>query len=200
MQHILTLVSRTLSDGTTAYVDSDGFVWQSTNISLSAYNNDDLFSFSNNAQLDNNDPSLFSAAASIDFGSVIRSDIPMYDTFLFVGLSVLCVILGGITSGLNVSLLSIDEQKLALLSKSGSPERVEMCRKLAPIIKDHHLLLVTILVANASAMEALPVFLDDLVAPWFAVVISVTFVLIFGEIGMFVLFAYVLENIYFQRQ
>ena len=43
-------------------------------------------------------------------------------------------------------------------------------------------ILVTILIANATAMEALPVFLDKLVAPWFAVVISVTFVLIFGEI------------------
>ena len=31
-------------------------------------------------------------------------------------------------------------------------------------------------------MEALPIFLDDLVAPWLAVLISVTFVLVFGEI------------------
>merc|ERR1712000_440283 len=36
--------------------------------------------------------------------------------------------------------------------------------------------------ANAIAMEALPLFLDRLVGPFFAIILSVTLVLLFGEI------------------
>ncbi|CAE8622795.1 unnamed protein product, partial [Polarella glacialis] len=47
---------------------------------------------------------------------------------------------------------------------------------------NHHYLLVTLLVVNAMANEALPVFLGHLVPAWVAVLISVSFVLVFGEI------------------
>jgi metal transporter CNNM len=42
--------------------------------------------------------------------------------------------------------------------------------------------LVTLLLSNAIAMEALPIFLDALVPSFWAVMISVTAVLFFGEI------------------
>jgi len=45
-----------------------------------------------------------------------------------------------------------------------------------------HALLVTLLLANASANEALPLFLDRLIPSWLAIIVSVTVVLIFGEI------------------
>ena len=51
-----------------------------------------------------------------------------------------------------------------------------------PILKRHHYLLVTLLLSNATAMEALPIFLDKLVPSFWAVMISVTMVLFFGEI------------------
>jgi len=47
---------------------------------------------------------------------------------------------------------------------------------------NHHYLLVTLLVLNATANEALPLFLDKLVPAWLACLLSVTMVLIFGEI------------------
>jgi len=44
-------------------------------------------------------------------------------------------------------------------------------------------MLVTLLLCNAAAVEALPICLDRLVpASWMAIVISVTGVLAFGEI------------------
>ncbi|ETO24372.1 hypothetical protein RFI_12783 [Reticulomyxa filosa] len=58
----------------------------------------------------------------------------------------------------------------------------KIVKRIGPLIENHHLLLVTLLVANALAMEALPIFLNQMVAPWLAVLVSVTFVLIFGEI------------------
>lgn len=45
-----------------------------------------------------------------------------------------------------------------------------------------HVVLVTLLLMNAAANEALPIFLGELVPEWAAVLLSVTVVLIFGEI------------------
>eukprot|EP01065_Artemidia_motanka_P032732 TRINITY_DN39716_c0_g1_i1.p1 TRINITY_DN39716_c0_g1~~TRINITY_DN39716_c0_g1_i1.p1 ORF type:complete len:810 (+),score=218.63 TRINITY_DN39716_c0_g1_i1:63-2492(+) len=55
-------------------------------------------------------------------------------------------------------------------------------RKILPIVSNHHLLLVTLLLTNALANECMPIFLDRLVPSWAAVLLSVTFVLVFGEI------------------
>ncbi len=51
-----------------------------------------------------------------------------------------------------------------------------------PILEQHHLLLVTLLVANSAAAEALPIFLNKLVPELVAIIISVTAILIFSEI------------------
>ena len=55
-------------------------------------------------------------------------------------------------------------------------------RQVLPLTSRHHLLLVTLLLMNACANEAMPLFLDHLVPSWLSVIISVTFVLLFGEI------------------
>jgi len=47
---------------------------------------------------------------------------------------------------------------------------------------NEHYLLVTLLLANATANEALPLFLDKIVSPAMACLLSVSVVLIFGEI------------------
>jgi metal transporter CNNM len=54
--------------------------------------------------------------------------------------------------------------------------------KVLPLIDDHHRLLVTLLLMNSVANEALPLFLDAIVPSWAAVLISVSLVLVFGEI------------------
>ena len=51
-----------------------------------------------------------------------------------------------------------------------------------PILKDHHLLLCTLLVSNAVCMEALPIFLDAIVPAYIAIILSTVAVVIFGEI------------------
>ena len=78
--------------------------------------------------------------------------------------------------------MSIDRMKLSVLREAGSDEEKDMAELVAPILENHHLLLVTLLFCNAMAMEALPIFLDRLVPSVAAVILSVTFVLIFGEV------------------
>lgn len=54
--------------------------------------------------------------------------------------------------------------------------------RIIPMVSNQHLLLVTLLVCNAACMETLPIFLDKLLSPVFAIVISVTLILFFGEV------------------
>lgn len=69
-----------------------------------------------------------------------------------------------------------EEQKKKLRAQKA------FAKKVMPIVRRHHLLLVTLLLLNAAANEALPIFLDSIVPSYIAVILSVTFVLIFGEI------------------
>ncbi|KAJ6355869.1 hypothetical protein OIU78_004072 [Salix suchowensis] len=49
-------------------------------------------------------------------------------------------------------------------------------------LKKQHQLLVTLLLCNAASMEALPIYLDKLFNQYLAIILSVTFVLAFGEV------------------
>ncbi|KAL2933868.1 hypothetical protein RDABS01_016987 [Bienertia sinuspersici] len=57
-----------------------------------------------------------------------------------------------------------------------------MIEKILPVVRNQHLLLCTLLICNASSTEALPIFLDSLITAWGAILISVTLILLFGEI------------------
>jgi len=66
--------------------------------------------------------------------------------------------------------------------RAGTDREKRHAATIAPLLKNRHLLLVTLLVGNASAMEALPIFLDRIAPAYLAVILSVSFVLVFGEI------------------
>lgn len=97
-------------------------------------------------------------------------------------ISVICVLFGGLMSGLTVGLLGIDELELEIKLTSGTPQERATARKILSVINNHHLLLVTLLLANSMAMEALPLFLDEMFNTEISLAISVTFVLAFGEV------------------
>lgn len=108
---------------------------------------------------------------------------PSSDLFwVYVGLCIFLVLFAGMMSGLSVGLFSIDPLKLELLRAGNDPVLLSQVQKLSPILKKHHLLLCTLLLSNSAAMEALPLFLDRLVPSYIAIILSVTLVLIFGEI------------------
>jgi len=100
----------------------------------------------------------------------------------FACISVLLVLTSGMMSGLTVGLLSLDQMNLQILSHSGDAKQKKYSKGILPILKNRHHLMVTLLLMNACAMEALPIFLDKLSDPIIAIAISVTAVLLFGEI------------------
>jgi metal transporter CNNM len=100
-----------------------------------------------------------------------------------VACAVACVTTAALAAGLTMGLLSLDPLMLLIKMRAGSTQKEkDQASSLLPIVKQHHLLLVTLLLLNSMANEALPLFLEVLVSPVVAVLLSVTFVLFFGEI------------------
>ncbi|KAG2489018.1 hypothetical protein HYH03_012456 [Edaphochlamys debaryana] len=101
---------------------------------------------------------------------------------LYISISLFLVCMAGLMSGLTLGLMSLDTVELEVLKRSGTPEERACAVKIMPVIKHQHFLLVTLLLCNAAATEALPLFIDRLANPVAAVLLSVSVVLVFGEI------------------
>ena len=101
--------------------------------------------------------------------------------FNFIGFSILACFAGAM-SGLTVGYLSIDMLILEIKLNNGTEKEKIYAKKIRKIISDHHWILVTLLVCNAFACEAMPILLDKLVNEMMAIVVSVTVLLFVGEI------------------
>jgi len=102
-------------------------------------------------------------------------------------LSLTCVIFAALAAGLTMGLLSLDPLSLEIKRRASvySAERKQSA-ELLPLLVGHgrkHRLLVSLLILNSLANEALPLFLDELLPGKYAsILVSVTLVLFFGEI------------------
>lgn len=100
------------------------------------------------------------------------------------GVSLLCMVTAALAAGLTMGIVSLDYLDLRVKERGESAEERGYAKTLLPLIKwtPRHQLLVTLLLLNSVANEALPLFLDKLVPPWCAIIVSVTAVLFVGEI------------------
>lgn len=57
-----------------------------------------------------------------------------------------------------------------------------MAERILKVVTDHHLFLVTLLVANAVALESLPIVVHSLMPDWAAILFSTIIVLVVAEI------------------
>ncbi|MBW0539741.1 hypothetical protein O181_079456 [Austropuccinia psidii MF-1] len=95
----------------------------------------------------------------------------------------LLVLFSGLCAGLTIGYMSLDSTQLIVLSKSGTPHQKKLAQKIAPLRKDGHLLLITLLIANMIANEALPIVTEKSLGSGLqAVIISTVLVIIFSEI------------------
>lgn len=101
----------------------------------------------------------------------------MYTIFI-----VCTVFASALGSGLTQGLMSINPLEMSIKSRGNNETEKQQAERILPIIKRHHLLLVTIMLFNALANEAMPLFLSALVSPWLAIILSVTLVLFLGEV------------------
>lgn len=106
----------------------------------------------------------------------------------------ICVLGAALAAGLTMGLIALNEMELLILLETKEEECETEEEKLAlrvnkshaervlPLVQEHHLLLVTLLLLNCVANESLPLFLDSLVPSWIAIMLSVSLILMFGEI------------------
>ena len=80
-----------------------------------------------------------------------------------IGASLTLVGVAGTMAGLTMGLLGIDPIELEVAKEAGgTPEQAKQAKAVWTVVKQHHKLLVTLLLCNAMANEALPLFLDKL--------------------------------------
>ena len=85
-------------------------------------------------------------------------------------------------SGLTVGYSSIDYMQLEIKLKNGTEDEKKDAQRILPILNRKHLLLSTLLLSNALAMESLPIFLDAIMPAALAILVSTSIVLVFGEV------------------
>jgi hypothetical protein len=93
------------------------------------------------------------------------------------------VLVAGTMAGLTVGLLGVDPIELELRKESEFPSRDrDDAKKIWDVVASHHWLLCTLLLVNAAASETLPLCLNAILPEYSVIVLSVTLVLVFGEI------------------
>lgn len=93
-----------------------------------------------------------------------------------------CLVCAALASGLTQGLLTIDLMDLMIKQKSGTELEKKQATILLPLLDRHHLLICTLMLWNATSMEILPLYLSNLVPEWVALILSVTLLLLVGEI------------------
>ncbi|KAK9472972.1 uncharacterized protein V1510DRAFT_429785 [Dipodascopsis tothii] len=104
--------------------------------------------------------------------------------WLYMSVSIVLVLLGGVFAGLTLGLMGQDEVYLQVIEQSGSPSEQKSAQKVLQLLKrGKHWVLVTMLLSNVITNETLPIVLDRcLGGGWPAVVSSTVAIVIFGEI------------------
>ena len=124
----------------------------------------------------------------------------------YLAASLMCVTSIALAAGMTLGYLSLDVMKLKIKLELGTEDEKAAVEAILVLLKDRHLLLCTLLgkcfadlltllqgnalticmivmaVFNVIAAETLPIFMDSLVPPWFAIILSVTAVLLCGEV------------------
>lgn len=83
---------------------------------------------------------------------------------------------------MTVGLMSIETMQLELMSMSHDEKERNVGNRILKVVSDHHLFLVTLLLANAIALETLPLIVHSLMPDWAAILFSTFAVLVVGEI------------------
>ena len=119
---------------------------------------------------------------ALEEGDIYRA-VPGSGAFWFnlIGFIVLACF-AGTMSGLTVGYLSIDSLILEIKMSNGTESEKYYAEKIYRLVANHHWLLVTLLLCNSFACEAMPIFLSKLVNEMMAVILSVTVLLFVGEI------------------
>src|SRR5574343_1672715 len=86
-------------------------------------------------------------------GKKDEGDITFVDYTYSLLMSLSLSLFAGVMSGMTIGLMGVDQISLKLKLDSGSDLEKYQAERVLPLLKDHHLLLVSLLLANAIALE-----------------------------------------------
>ncbi|KAJ2757452.1 hypothetical protein GGI19_000053 [Coemansia pectinata] len=118
-------------------------------------------------------------------GSLVLGDEPSSaaDYYFRLAVCAVLVVAGGLLAGLTLGLMSLDETNLHILATSGNEQQRAYARRIQPIRKNGHWLLVTLLLGNTVINETLPIVMDSILGGGvMAVLVSTASIVLFGEI------------------
>lgn len=148
---------------------------------LSAASQLDTTAMTTSEDLDEVDETEFKA-----WRAIIQDDCPgISDPRLWIIISAVLLLLSlaAVMAGLTVGLMSIDNLKLSVIEMTGTAAQKRRVKRLAPLLKQNReQLLISIIIVNCICMEWVPTLLQRIFTETFTLVISVSLVLIFGEI------------------
>lgn len=94
-----------------------------------------------------------------------------------------CITASSMAAAFTIGVITINPFDLLVQVRTASTEKErQRAAALIPIVERRHQLMVTLLIINALANEALPIFIEEIVPGYMAVGLSVLSVLIFGDI------------------
>lgn len=104
--------------------------------------------------------------------------------WVYLSCVIVVVACAAMAAGLTMGVTSLESSELRVIARTGTPTEKRQAATLLPLVerRPHHQVLVTLLLCNSLANEASPIFVDKLAPTWAAVLFSVVFVLVFGEI------------------
>ena len=102
--------------------------------------------------------------------------------YVYLGVGVILVLLGGAFAGLTIALMGQDETYLQVLAASGEGSEKKHAEKVLRLLnKGKHWVLVTLLLSNVITNETLPIVLDRSLGGGWPAVLSST--VLIGELG-----------------
>ncbi|KAJ1734522.1 hypothetical protein LPJ72_002310 [Coemansia sp. Benny D160-2] len=122
---------------------------------------------------------------AINLNDVISAENQVY-TYYYLRLCacVILVLVGGLLAGLTIGYMSLDEINLAVLAISGNAKQRQYAKRIQPLRKNGHWLLVTLLLGNTVVNETLPIVMHSILGGGglASIVISTSLIFLFGEI------------------
>ncbi|EME89133.1 uncharacterized protein MYCFIDRAFT_201799 [Pseudocercospora fijiensis CIRAD86] len=120
----------------------------------------------------------------LEDGEDLPKDADDPSLWIYLGVAIALVLLGGVFAGLTIALMGQDETYLHVIATSGEGSEKRHASKVLNLLKKgKHWVLVTLLLSNVITNETLPIVLDrSLGGGWPAVVSSTVLIVIFGEV------------------